>query len=95
MFPFARFPGTDPVLGPEMKSTGEVMGIDGDFAMAFAKAQLGAGTVLPMAGTRLHLGQGQRQGRSSSTPRAIWPTMGFDLSPPTAPPATSKGTALP
>ncbi|MGI4880786.1 MAG: carbamoyl-phosphate synthase large subunit, partial [Janthinobacterium lividum] len=51
VFPFARFPGTDPVLGPEMKSTGEVMGIDSDFAMAFAKAQLGAGTVLPMTGT--------------------------------------------
>ena len=51
VFPFARFPGTDPVLGPEMKSTGEVMGIDADFAMAFAKAQLAAGTVLPMAGT--------------------------------------------
>ena len=51
VFPFARFPGTDPVLGPEMKSTGEVMGIDSDFAMAFAKAQLAAGTVLPMGGT--------------------------------------------
>ena len=51
VFPFARFPGTDPVLGPEMKSTGEVMGIDNDFPMAFAKAQLAAGTVLPMAGT--------------------------------------------
>ena len=51
VFPFARFPGTDPVLGPEMKSTGEVMGIDSNFAMAFAKAQLAAGTILPMAGT--------------------------------------------
>jgi carbamoyl-phosphate synthase large subunit len=50
VFPFARFPGVDPVLGPEMKSTGEVMGIDGDFATAFAKAQLGAGTVLPESG---------------------------------------------
>ncbi len=50
VFPFARFPGVDPVLGPEMKSTGEVMGIDGDFATAFAKAQLGAGTVLPEVG---------------------------------------------
>ena len=50
VFPFARFPGVDPVLGPEMKSTGEVMGIDGDFATAFAKAQLGAGTVLPETG---------------------------------------------
>ncbi|TPE58729.1 carbamoyl-phosphate synthase large subunit [Sandaracinobacter neustonicus] len=50
VFPFARFPGSDPVLSPEMKSTGEVMGIDSDFAMAFAKSQLGAGTVLPMEG---------------------------------------------
>jgi carbamoyl-phosphate synthase large subunit len=51
VFPFARFPGVDPVLGPEMKSTGEVMGIDGDFAVAFGKSQLGAGTVLPDGGT--------------------------------------------
>lgn len=51
VFPFARFPGVDPVLSPEMKSTGEVMGIDRDFATAFAKAQLGAGTVLPQSGT--------------------------------------------
>jgi carbamoyl-phosphate synthase large subunit len=51
VFPFNRFPGVDPVLSPEMKSTGEVMGIDRDFAIAFAKAQLGAGTVLPRSGT--------------------------------------------
>ncbi|KKC25883.1 carbamoyl-phosphate synthase large subunit [Sphingomonas sp. SRS2] len=51
VFPFARFPGVDPVLSPEMKSTGEVMGIDSDFATAFAKAQLGAGTKLPLGGT--------------------------------------------
>lgn len=51
VFPFARFAGVDPVLSPEMKSTGEVMGIDSDFATAFAKAQLGAGTVLPKSGT--------------------------------------------
>ncbi len=50
VFPFNRFPGTDPVLSPEMKSTGEVMGIDRDFTTAFAKAQLGAGTVLPSGG---------------------------------------------
>jgi len=50
VFPFARFPGVDPVLGPEMKSTGEVMGLDSDFGQAFFKAQLGAGTVLPMEG---------------------------------------------
>jgi carbamoyl-phosphate synthase large subunit len=51
VFPFARFPGTDPVLGPEMKSTGEVMGIDRDFDVAFAKALLGAGMILPQGGT--------------------------------------------
>lgn len=50
VFPFARFPGVDPVLSPEMKSTGEVMGIDTDFATAFAKSQLGAGTRLPDGG---------------------------------------------
>ena len=51
VFPFARFPGVDPVLGPEMRSTGEVMGLDRDFAMAFFKSQLGAGTPLPTSGT--------------------------------------------
>ncbi len=51
VFPFARFPGVDTILGPEMRSTGEVMGIDRDFAMAFAKSQLGSGTVLPAKGT--------------------------------------------
>jgi carbamoyl-phosphate synthase large subunit len=51
VFPFARFPGVDPVLSPEMKSTGEVMGIDADFPTAFAKAQLGAGMRLPTEGT--------------------------------------------
>ncbi|MCJ2177545.1 carbamoyl-phosphate synthase large subunit [Novosphingobium album (ex Hu et al. 2023)] len=51
VFPWARFPGVDPVLTPEMKSTGEVMGIDGDFATAFLKAQLGAGMKLPESGT--------------------------------------------
>ncbi len=51
VFPFQRFPGVDTILGPEMKSTGEVMGIDTDFARAFAKSQLGAGMRLPVAGT--------------------------------------------
>ncbi|TNE45608.1 MAG: carbamoyl-phosphate synthase large subunit [Sphingomonadales bacterium] len=50
VFPFNRFPGVDPVLSPEMKSTGEVMGIDADFPTAFAKAQIGAGTILPRSG---------------------------------------------
>jgi carbamoyl-phosphate synthase large subunit len=51
VFPFARFPGTDPVLGPEMKSTGEVMGIAADFDIAFSKALIGAGMALPAGGT--------------------------------------------
>ena len=51
VFPFARFPGVDLLLGPEMKSTGEVMGLDRDFAAAFIKSQLGAGTELPETGT--------------------------------------------
>jgi carbamoyl-phosphate synthase large subunit len=50
VFPFARFPGVDSILGPEMKSTGEVMGLDTDFGRAFAKAQLGSGTNLPLEG---------------------------------------------
>ena len=50
VFPFARFPGVDLILGPEMKSTGEVMGLDSDFGRAFAKSQLGAGTDLPLNG---------------------------------------------
>jgi carbamoyl-phosphate synthase large subunit len=51
VFPFARFPGTDVILGPEMKSTGEVMGLDLDFGHAFAKSQLGSNSNLPVAGT--------------------------------------------
>ncbi len=50
VFPFARFPSVDTILGPEMKSTGEVMGLDHSFERAFAKAQLGAGVVLPTGG---------------------------------------------
>ncbi|HKI50767.1 MAG TPA: carbamoyl-phosphate synthase large subunit [Geothermobacteraceae bacterium] len=50
VFPFVKFPGVDTLLGPEMKSTGEVMGIDWEFGKAFAKAQLGAGVKLPLAG---------------------------------------------
>ncbi|HEX8402303.1 MAG TPA: carbamoyl-phosphate synthase large subunit [Allosphingosinicella sp.] len=51
VFPFARFPGVDPVLSPEMKSTGEVMGISSNFATAYLKAELGAGERLPAGGT--------------------------------------------
>jgi carbamoyl-phosphate synthase large subunit len=50
VFPFGRFPGVDTILGPEMKSTGEVMGLDTSFAAAFAKAELAASTDLPLTG---------------------------------------------
>ncbi len=51
VFPFAKFPGVDVILGPEMRSTGEVMGVDMSFGMAFAKSQMAAGVTLPTAGT--------------------------------------------
>jgi len=51
VLPFSKFPGTDTILGPEMRSTGEVMGIDSDFGRAFAKAELGAGEKIPLQGT--------------------------------------------
>ena len=51
VFPFARFPNVDTLLGPEMRSTGEAMGLDRDYAIAFAKSQLGAGAAIPIAGT--------------------------------------------
>ena len=50
VFPFAKFPGVDTLLGPEMKSTGEVMGIDTDFGMSFAKSQIAAGNSMPLSG---------------------------------------------
>jgi len=51
VFPFSRFPGVDTILGPEMKSTGEVMGIDRNFGLAFGKSQLAAGQKIPLSGT--------------------------------------------
>ena len=54
VFPFIKFPEADPILGPEMKSTGEVMGTGATFGEAYAKAQLGSSVVLPRHGRRLH-----------------------------------------
>jgi len=51
VFPFSKFPNVDVLLGPEMRSTGEVMGVSDSFGMAFAKAQIGAGDALPLEGT--------------------------------------------
>ena len=53
VFPFIKFPGADPILGPEMKSTGEVMGVGRTFGEAYAKAQLASGVILPRQGAAL------------------------------------------
>jgi len=65
VLPFARFPGADPVLGPEMRATGEVMGLGGSFAEAFAKAQRGAGQALPRSGAAFI------SARNADKPRAV------------------------
>jgi carbamoyl-phosphate synthase large subunit len=65
VLPFARFPGADPVLGPEMRATGEVMGLGGSFPEAFAKAQRGAGQALPRAGAAFI------SARDADKPRAV------------------------
>jgi len=73
VFPFVKFPGVDTILGPEMKSTGEVMGVGKTFGEAFVKSQLGAGTRLP----RPFLANGERSGKvfisvkASDKPRAV------------------------
>jgi carbamoyl-phosphate synthase large subunit len=77
VFPFARFPGSDVILGPEMKSTGEVMGIDADFAHAFAKSQLGSGT-LPMSGT-VFVSVKDRDKKAIAGPSRRLAEMGFKL----------------
>jgi len=93
VFPFVKFPGVDTILGPEMKSTGEVMGVGKTFGEAFVKSQLGAGTHLP----RPHKADGTPPGRGFRTvknrekPRALaiareLAAMGFEL-------VATKGTA--
>jgi carbamoyl-phosphate synthase large subunit len=78
VFPFARFPGVDLILGPEMKSTGEVMGLDTDFGRAFAKSQLGSGTDLPLGGT-VFVSVRNRDKPGVVAPCRQLATMGFKL----------------
>ena len=78
VFPFARFPGTDIILGPEMKSTGEVMGIAPDFRQAFAKSQLGAGIRLPLTGTVFISVKDRDKGAAAELARRLV-AMGFEL----------------
>ncbi|MFM2390842.1 MAG: hypothetical protein RLZZ437_2397 [Pseudomonadota bacterium] len=79
VLPFARFPGVDPVLGPEMRSTGEVMGWDRTFALAFLKAQMGAGTVLPDAGRVFLSIKDMDKTAAMAAAMADLVTMGFEL----------------
>ena len=79
MLPFARFAGADSVLGPEMKSTGEVMGIASDFPTAFGKAQAAAGVSLPDGGHRLHHGHRHATSRPRRSSRPASTTSGFKV----------------
>ena len=79
VFPWGKFPGVDTVLGPEMKSTGEVMGVADNFGEAFAKAQIAAGQVLPLSGHDLHERERSRQGSDWCRWRSTFVEMGFHL----------------
>ena len=78
VFPFIKFPGADPILGPEMKSTGEVMGIGRSFGEAYAKAQLASGVVLPRQGAAL-LSVRDRDKESAVELAKILSEQGFDI----------------
>src|SRR5258708_36763338 len=78
VFPFVRFPGVDTLLGPEMKSTGEVMGASSNFGSAFAKAWLGAGHKLPLAGPAFLSVHDQDKPPLLPVPRRL-PGPGFQL----------------
>ena len=86
VLPFARFPGVDPLLGPEMRSTGEVMGWDRTFPLAFLKAQMGAGMTLPETGrVFLSVKDSDKTGDLASAARDL-AAMGFEI-------VSTKGTA--
>jgi carbamoyl-phosphate synthase large subunit len=85
VFPFARFAGVDVILGPEMKSTGEAMGIDSDFPRAFAKSQLSAGSTIPKSGTVfVSVKESDKQGVAPAIRDLI--ALGFDV-------VATRGTA--
>nr|WP_145550485.1 carbamoyl-phosphate synthase large subunit [Variovorax boronicumulans] len=85
VFPFVKFPGVDTILGPEMKSTGEVMGVGKTFGEAFVKSQLGAGTKLPRAGTAFLTVKNSDKPRAVEVARALV-ALGFSV-------VATKGTA--
>ncbi|MEA2486421.1 MAG: carbamoyl-phosphate synthase large subunit [Actinomycetota bacterium] len=86
VMPFERFPGVDTILGPEMRSTGEVMGIDSNFGRAFAKAEIAAGVKLPTTGT-VFISVANRDKRSVIFPAKRLVDLGFQI-------CATRGTAL-
>jgi carbamoyl-phosphate synthase large subunit len=85
VFPFNKFPGVDPSLGPEMRSTGEVMGVGENFGEAFAKAQLSAGTPLPDKG-RVFISVNERDKSTAVQLAGRFTELGFEI-------AATRGTA--
>jgi carbamoyl-phosphate synthase large subunit len=94
VFPFAKFPGVDPALGPEMRSTGEVMGVGQSFGEAFAKAQLAAGTPIPDSGA-LFISVNDRDKRVAIEVAAKFRQFGFDLFATRGTTAALKAAGLP
>jgi len=78
VFPFVKFPGVDTILGPEMKSTGEVMGVGKTFGEAFVKSQIGAGTKLPRSGKAFVSVKNNDKARAVEVARGL-AALGFDL----------------
>jgi carbamoyl-phosphate synthase large subunit len=78
VFPFNRFPGVDTILGPEMRSTGEVMGLANDYSLAFAKSQLGAGVMVPTGGTAFVSVKDEDKSRIADSVKLLV-EMGFDV----------------
>ena len=91
VFPFARFPGIDILLSPEMKSTGEVMGIDTEFGMAYAKSQMAAGGTLPSEGN-IFLSVKDADKQKSVQIAKDFHNLGFTIYSSTAPPKPSTKT---
>jgi len=85
VFPFTRFPGVDSLLGPEMKSTGEVMGIDSSFGLAYAKSQLAAGQELPLSGT-VFISVKDEDKTAALEPAFVFHDIGFNI-------VATKGTS--
>ncbi len=95
VFPFARFPGVDIILGPEMRSTGEVMGLDSNFARAFLKAQMGAGVHLPKSGTVfISVKDKDKPSDRQRPPSACWTWVLTSARPPARPPICATRTSM-